>query len=166
MTKKMPINMIESEIKKALAPLGLDTSDSKNIINILQKIKNNPNSISQEQKESIFINSYENQFAQAAGKLIEFSSFVDMKSDQIFSKMHSDQSDIRLPLGVQLSKLLVGDTLIGEVNYSGNNVKLLTSFKLRDQSSVSTSYNIVNDVLTMRTLKLAGDNSKLFNTIS
>jgi hypothetical protein len=171
MNTKMPINLIVKEIKKALAPIGIKSDDDiSSILNTLEKIQNGSISLDDATAEQIFINSYENQFAQATGKLIEYTIDVDMKSDEILNQFVDNQTDIRMPLSVMLKDVLVGDTLVATVKVDGKEIKFLSSMKLTDKVSVERPYNTITDILETRNIEFANkaisvDNS-IYNKIS
>lgn len=166
MNTKMPINLIVKEIKKALAPIGIKSDDDiSSILNTLEKIQNGSISLDDETAEQIFINSYENQFAQATGKLIEFTIDVDMKSDEILNQFVDNQTDIRMPLSVMLKDVLVGDTLVATVKVDGKEIKFLSSMKLTDKVSVERPYNTITDILETRNIEFANKAISVDNSI-
>lgn len=147
MKLKMPINLIEQEIKKALAPLKIQNLNASLVIKKLKDIKNQVLPITESQKLEIFKNSFDNQFAQAAGKLIEFTSAEEEYTDEILSKLTIEKPDIRKPIGVQLKDVAVGDVLVATLEFDNNKIKVLKSWKLTEKTSVERRYSVTNDIL-------------------
>jgi hypothetical protein len=167
----MPINRILKEVKKALAPLGItEESDISSILDILYKIQNGTLNLSTATQEEIFTSTYTTGFAEASGKLIEYTVDVEMKADQILNKFVDNQTDIRMPLGVILKDLLVGDTVVMTVEVDNQPVSLLASMKLTDKVSVERDYNTVTDILQTRKLEFTNKSiqidENLYNKIS